>query len=107
MDVFSPYRPGNPYGSPGYGMYPTRPGAYMNGLGDITMRPYKPGNPYGSWGYGIYGLGDTHGNGAPEAGGGGELEYGARVAFQFGVPVVTGLVGVGVGVFLGYFVFGR
>ena len=31
--VFSPYRQQNPYGAPGYGIYPTRPGAYLYGLG--------------------------------------------------------------------------
>ena len=107
MDVFSPYRPGNPYGQPGYGMFPTRPGNYMNGLGDVVMQPYRPGNPYGSWGYGIYGLG-VPGDTPPvtpdvATGGGGDTAS----SYIFGMPVVTGLVGVGVGVFLGYFVFGR
>lgn len=42
----------------------------------------------------------------PAAGGSAEVEVGYRAAMQFGVPVVTGLVGVGVGVALGYFIFG-
>ncbi len=114
MDVFRPYRPQSNYGSPGYGVYPMRPGSYMNGLGDIVM---SPGRDYGAWGYaagggqhspygtpgfGIYGLGQE--NGAPPTAGG-EFEYSARL--QFGIPVVTGLVGVGVGMLLGYFVWGR
>lgn len=115
MEVFAPFRPQTPY-APGYGEYPTRPGTYMNGLGDVVMEPGsmygqwgygKAQSPYGSWGYGVYGLGQNGNGTTPEAGGGLEVEYGARLATQFGIPVVTGLVGVGVGLLLGYFVFGR
>jgi len=117
MDVFSPFRPQSNYGSPGYGMYPGRPGTYMNGLGDVVMEPGRDygawgysasggqHTPRGSWGYGIYGLGNEPVT--PPATGGAELEYGARLALGFGVPVVTGLVGISVGLLAGYFVWGR
>lgn len=124
MDIFRPFRPETPY-APGYGEYPTAPGNYMNGLGDIVFGPgrdygawgYQAGGgqhtPRGNWGYGIYGLGDQHGNGnaivngngTPTAGGGAEAAWSASVTF--GVPVVTGLVGLVGGVLLGYFVFRR
>jgi len=70
MEIFRPFRPQTPY-APGYGEYPTTPGNYMNGLGDIVFEPgrnygawgYQAGGgqhtPRGNWGYGIYGLGTT------------------------------------------------
>ena len=115
MDVFRPYRQSSPYGSPGYGMYPTQPGAYMNGLGGSWGTNGL--GAYGQWGYGIYGLGQngevavTNGNGEVTNGNGAqigtELEAGYRFAFQAGLPIVSGLLGVGAGLLLGFFVWGR
>ena len=106
MDVFRPYRPETPY-APGYGQYPTRPGAYMNGLGDIVM---SPGRDYGAWGY--------------QAGGGQHSPYGNRGYGMYGIGEFTmpaqiealptaGKLGAGLaaglllGIGAGFFIWGR
>lgn len=56
--------------------------------------------------YGYRGLGDEHEPGTvPAATSQAEIEASYRVGLQVGVPIVTGLVGVGLGLVLGYFVF--
>ncbi len=73
------------------------------------------GNTYGRTGMG-WGFGAAeNGNGAiitdngevivPAAEAGAQFKAGYEGAVTFGVPVVTGLVGVGVGVLLGWFMF--
>lgn len=102
MEVFTPYRPQSNYGSPGYGIYPTRPGSYMNGLGDVVM---EPGRNYGPWGYqagggqwtprgnrgyGIYGIGDVEG----------AVEWSAATLGKVAAGAAVGLA-------IGFFIWGR
>ncbi len=75
--VFSPYRAQSPYGAPGYGMYPTRPGTYLMGLGQ---------------------------NGNGNAGNGAGIDWEAR--FGIGVPT-AGIGGIAIGLLVGFLVWGR
>ena len=107
MDVFSPYRSPSRYGAPGYGIYPTRPGVYMNGLGDVVM---EPGRDYGAWGYSSRG-GQHSPYGAPGYGiyGLGQMTEPAFIANMgwMGKIGVGLALGAALGLGAGYFYWGR